>query len=234
MRQWLVGQTGGEKRKEASDDTSVLEIEKIVVCGYTGPVAIQRKEEIVRAVVLHATIRLVPILQQLCTGLKIYNLLDMIRAEKDICRQFFVQDLCRKRKAFSPFSVTWVDADFLVSSLSPIFSETGSVKRQREARIVNDLQDYIQDLEDKGADEKTEDEQPEDAGSENIDVGKFCQWLTGQSHVPLGAADREEFKILIEFDHDCRVRYVAHLGTSAELRDVLSKAVVYGYDFVRC
>ena len=55
-----------------------------------------------RAVVLHATVRLVPVLQQLCSGLKIYNLLGMVRAEKDICRQLFVQELCRKvRNTFS-------------------------------------------------------------------------------------------------------------------------------------
>ena len=94
-----------------------------------------------------------------------------------------------------------------------------------------------------------------DAGNENkIDVGKFCQWLTGQSHIPLGKADREDFKIVIEFDHDFEVRYgthgicypvvnacshsvtlpVVHLGTSSELRDVLPKAIVYGFEFGRC
>ncbi|KAL2085761.1 hypothetical protein ACEWY4_019081 [Coilia grayii] len=218
----------------AADDTSVLEFtDRLVACGYTGPVSIQRKEEIVRAVVLHATVRLLPILQQLCCGLKLYNLLDMVRAEKDICRQLFVQQFCRK-----------VDADFLVSSLAPIFSELGTVKRQRESTIVNHLQDFIQDLED------------EDTGSDklHIDVGKFCQWLTGQSHIPLSHVNREEFKIVIEFDHDCQVRYgvhricypvvnacsrsvtlpVVHLGTSTELREVISKAIVYGYEFGRC
>ncbi|CAL8378806.1 unnamed protein product [Boreogadus saida] len=229
----------------AADDVDVLEIDKIVACGYTGPISIQKKEEIVRAVVLHATVRLVPILQQLCSGLVIYDLLGMVRAEKDICRQLFAQELSRK-----------VDSDFLVRSLSPVFSEKGTVKRQRESRIINHLQDYIQDLEDKGADGEMEGEgHLPDAGNENqIDVGKFCQWLTGQSHIPLGQADREDFKIVIEFDHDCEVRYgthgicypvvnacsrsvtlpVVHLGTSSELRDVLSKAIVYGFEFGRC
>ncbi|CAL8372815.1 unnamed protein product [Arctogadus glacialis] len=229
----------------AADNVDVLEIDKIVACGYTGPISIQKKEEIIRAVVLHATVRLVPILQQLCSGLEIYDLLGMVRAEKDICRQLFAQELSRK-----------VDSDFLVRSLSPVFSEKGTVKRQRESRIINHLQDYIQDLEDKGADGEMEGEgHLPDAGNENqIDAGKFCQWLTGQSHIPLGQADREDFKIVIEFDHDCEVRYgthgicypvvnacsrsvtlpVVHLGTSSELRDVLSKAIVYGFEFGRC
>lgn len=61
-----------------------------------------------------------------------------------------------------------------------------------------------------GADENlTEERLCEDTGSENshIDVGKFCQWLTEQNHVFLSHADREDFKIVIEFDHDCKVRY---------------------------
>lgn len=35
-------------------------------------------------------------------------------------------------------------------ALSPILSEVGSVKRQRESKIVNYLQDFIQSLEDEG------------------------------------------------------------------------------------
>lgn len=42
------------------------------------------------------------------------------------------------------------DADFVMMALSPILSEVGSVKRQRESRIVYYLQDFIQSLEDEG------------------------------------------------------------------------------------
>lgn len=83
----------------------------------------------------------------------------------------------------------------------------------------------------------------------NINVGRFCQWLTGQAHVPLIHADRENFKIVMEFDHDCHVRYgthsicypvvnscsrsvtfpVTHLTTFAEFKSVISQAIVHGY-----
>lgn len=43
-----------------------------------------------------------------------------------------------------------VDADFLILALSPEYSPEGSVRRQCEVRIVNLLQDYLQELEDKG------------------------------------------------------------------------------------
>lgn len=90
----------------------------------------------------------------------------------------------------------------------------------------------------------------------NINVGRFCQWLTGQAHVPLVHADRENFKIVMEFDHDCHVRYgthsicypvvnscscscsvtfpVTHLTTFAEFRRIISQAIVHGYEFGRC
>lgn len=43
-----------------------------------------------------------------------------------------------------------MDADFLMKSLSPSFSETGTMRRARESKVVNFLQDYLQDMEDEG------------------------------------------------------------------------------------
>lgn len=89
----------------------------------------------------------------------------------------------------------------------------------------------------------------------HIHVGKFCQWLTGQSHIPLSHTEREDFKIVMEFDHDCQVHYganhticypvvnacsrsvtfpIAHLSTYAQFKTVLSQAIVHGYEFSRC
>ena len=89
----------------------------------------------------------------------------------------------------------------------------------------------------------------------HIHVGKFCQWLTGQSHIPLSHTEREDFKIVMEFDHDCQVRYganhticypvinacsrsvtfpIAHLSTYKQFKTVLSQAIVHGYEFSCC
>ena len=46
-----------------------------------------------RAVVLHATVRLVPILQQLCSGLEIYDLLGMVRAERTYADSYLHKSL---------------------------------------------------------------------------------------------------------------------------------------------
>lgn len=42
------------------------------------------------------------------------------------------------------------DAEFLMGCMFPIFSEPGSLKRQKESKIVNFLQDFIQNIEDEG------------------------------------------------------------------------------------
>lgn len=88
----------------------------------------------------------------------------------------------------------------------------------------------------------------------HINVGKLCQWLTGQSHIPLTQADCDDFTIVVEFDHDCQVRYgtqhsicypvvnacscsvtfpTAHLGTYEDFKNVISQAIVHGYEFGR-
>uniref|UniRef100_A0A8D0A6B7 HECT domain-containing protein n=1 Tax=Sander lucioperca TaxID=283035 RepID=A0A8D0A6B7_SANLU len=189
--------------------------DRILSCGYTGPVSVEKKEDI---------LRLLPMLQQICSGMKLYGLLSLVQKEKDICRQLFVLG-----------SFSKVDADFLVKSLSPVFSEKGTMRRQRECRVVNFLQDFIQDMEDEGD------------KAVLINVGKFCQWLTGQAHIPLSHTDREGFSITIEFDHDCQVRFgthsicypivnacscsvtfpVAHLTTQEEFRRVIAQAITW-------
>lgn len=42
------------------------------------------------------------------------------------------------------------DAEFMMASMDPIFSEPGSLRRQKESKIVNYLQDFIQSIEDEG------------------------------------------------------------------------------------
>ncbi|CAK6972279.1 uncharacterized protein LOC117525960 [Scomber scombrus] len=95
-----------------------------------------------------------------------------------------------------------VDADFLVKSLSPVFSEMGTMRHQRESTVINFLQDFVQDMKDEAEDENNREDMPEETMGEdenvdeaeklknymNIHVGKFCQWLTGQSHIPLSHA----------------------------------------------
>lgn len=123
------------------------------------------------SIILHSTMRVLPMLQQICSGMRLYGLLSLVQQEPNICRQLFVpgsfhkasteypQKICIDlfRKYFSNklpdfilFCKLKVDADFLVRALSPVFSEKGTVRRQRESRVINFLQDFVQDMEDEG------------------------------------------------------------------------------------
>ncbi|XP_048866556.1 uncharacterized protein LOC125739985 isoform X2 [Brienomyrus brachyistius] len=87
------------KEIEAADNTTLTEFtDRTLSCGYTGAVSTQRKEDIVRSVVLHSKVRLLPMLQQICSGMKLYGLLSLVQQETDICRQLFVPGSFSKKR----------------------------------------------------------------------------------------------------------------------------------------
>lgn len=79
------------KEIEAADDETLMKCtDRILSYGYTGPVSLHRKEDIVCSVVLHSAVRLLPMLQQVSSGMKLYDFLSLVQQEKDICRRLFV------------------------------------------------------------------------------------------------------------------------------------------------
>uniref|UniRef100_A0A3B3INW5 Uncharacterized protein n=1 Tax=Oryzias latipes TaxID=8090 RepID=A0A3B3INW5_ORYLA len=60
--------------------------EQIVNCGYTGPINEERKDSIIRAIVLHATTKRTPMLSQLRQGLDVYNFLKVTEPNPEHCR----------------------------------------------------------------------------------------------------------------------------------------------------
>ncbi|CAM4549377.1 unnamed protein product [Leuciscus chuanchicus] len=193
---------GGERLIDLSD--------AIVACGYTGPINVDQKKAITDAIALHALVRLIPILSQLREGLRLYGLDEVLAQHTQMCQQLFV-----------PGHLQEVNVDFLLLALSPDFSEEGSVRRQREMRIIHFLQDFLQKLEDREEADSQEEGSPEgqshvaavhgtNGGGKRLSVRSFLQWVTGQAHVPLIESKREAFKITVNFDHDCDSRYGAH------------------------
>ncbi|XP_073688508.1 uncharacterized protein [Garra rufa] len=124
------------ERVEAATDLTQF-TDEIVSCGYTGLLKLDQKDSIIRAIVLHATMRLTPMLQQIRNGMKVYNLLDVIGKHQTLCSNLFVP----KEDDDRP------DADYIMSILVPELSEKGSPRQARENAIINFLQDFLQDLE---------------------------------------------------------------------------------------
>ncbi|XP_049340267.1 uncharacterized protein LOC111190324 [Astyanax mexicanus] len=237
---------------ETSDKAALIDLlERILACGYMGPVTCDKKASIVSAIVLHSRVRVLPMLQQICTGLKLYGLHDMIKQNPAIFQPLFV-----------PGHLDKPDADFLVMALSPLLSEPGSLKRHKELRIVNFLQDFIQSMDDEEEptdaleQETAEQDQAEGKGDNqnSFTVCGMLQWLTGQAHVPITAAERAKFKITVEFEHDCQTRYgqhgvcypvvnacsnsirfpTLHIGTYPEFVHIMKQALINSKEFGRC
>uniref|UniRef100_A0A671S1Z3 HECT domain-containing protein n=1 Tax=Sinocyclocheilus anshuiensis TaxID=1608454 RepID=A0A671S1Z3_9TELE len=190
--------------------------------GYTGPIIHERKA-IIDAIILHSAVRIIPMLQQVRDGLKLYSFHDLLTEHSETCQQLFVP------------------GHFLLMYHLLIYNEKGSLRRHRECRIINFLQAFIQKLEDEGE------------SADFITICKLFQWLTGQAHIPLIETQRKEFKIRIEFDHDCDARYgdhiicypvinacavsitfpTKHLGTYQEFQDTMSQAINNSKEFGR-
>ncbi|KAJ7986674.1 hypothetical protein DPEC_G00342330 [Dallia pectoralis] len=80
-------------RVESSTDDTILELaDEILSCGYTGVVSNENKESIIRAITLHAVLRLQPMLEQLREGMQLYGLLSIMKQYPEICRPLFVPE----------------------------------------------------------------------------------------------------------------------------------------------
>ncbi|XP_058631532.1 uncharacterized protein LOC131540548 [Onychostoma macrolepis] len=85
---------------ETADTTALLDIsERVVACGYTGPLTSDRKEDIVTAVVLHSSVRILPMLQQMCKGLELYGLHEMMKKNHLLLQPLFVPGHFEKKEA---------------------------------------------------------------------------------------------------------------------------------------
>ncbi|XP_063042089.1 uncharacterized protein zgc:112970 [Engraulis encrasicolus] len=129
------------ERVEGAADFGDL-TDDIINCGYTGALTMDRKDAIIRAIVLHATLHLTPILQQLRSGLKIYDFLKVIERQPLLCAPLFVP----KQDDDDDDAL---DADYIMSIVVPHMSVKGSMRHTKETEILNFLQDFLQELQDK-------------------------------------------------------------------------------------
>ncbi|KAF1384032.1 hypothetical protein PFLUV_G00138020 [Perca fluviatilis] len=226
-------------RVEDSTDAQCLmfNANEIISCGYTSQINLDSKDRIIRAIILHSTTRLIPMLQQIRKGMELYGLVDQMATNPEACRSLFV-----------PGKIIQPDADFIMMNCQPNFSEKGTSKGRTERKIINFLQDFLQEV------EMSDGETDSAAGdTEPLAVPHVLQWMTGQSHIPMLPDEKRHFKITCNFDHNCRERLgdhsvcypivsactqtvtfpVQHLSTYTDFRRIMSEAVKYGGGFHR-
>ncbi|KAI3352149.1 hypothetical protein L3Q82_020960 [Scortum barcoo] len=92
-----------------------------------------------RTTILHSLARLLPMLDQMRKGLQLYNLPDVMEKNIDLCRPLFV-----------PLQDNKPDANFIMASCKPDFSEQGTSRHNLEQSLLNCFQDFLQELEDNG------------------------------------------------------------------------------------
>uniref|UniRef100_A0A8C2D7B1 Uncharacterized protein n=1 Tax=Cyprinus carpio TaxID=7962 RepID=A0A8C2D7B1_CYPCA len=95
-----------------------------VTCGYTGIVSVDKRD----TVILHSTMRLIPMLDQLRKGLQLYELPKIMKTHQDLCQPLFVTRENNK-----------VDAVFILENSRPVFSEIGSAKHQQDGPSNNNI-----------------------------------------------------------------------------------------------
>ncbi|XP_073319588.1 G2/M phase-specific E3 ubiquitin-protein ligase-like [Pagrus major] len=222
-----------ERINSASKDNINDLIDDIVTCGYTGPVSMEKRDSMIRTVILHSTMRVLPMLDQLRKGLQVYDLPKVMKSHEDLCQTLFI-----------PGEDDEADAAFVLESSCPVYSETGSAKHQKEVNIMNFLQDYLQEIEDSGH------EGPSNKSicPEGLTVGRIMQWVTGQRHKPVLPSEKKDFGINIKFKHDCDTKHTlcfptvsacsrtvtfpsAHLGTYSEFKNIMTQAICHGQTF---
>ncbi|XP_051802261.1 uncharacterized protein LOC110964566 isoform X1 [Acanthochromis polyacanthus] len=214
----------------------------IVSCGYTGQIKLESKESIIRAIVLHSTTRLIPMLQQLRKGMGLYGLVELMATYPTACHSLFV-----------PGKITKPDADFIMMNCQPHFSEKGTSKERNERKMMNFLQDFLQEIEMQEIDMPDVETDSAECDKQPLTVPHVLQWMTGQSHIPILPDEKRHFKITCNFDHDCRERLgdhsvcypivsactqtvtfpIQHLSTYNEFRRIMSEALRYGFGFHR-
>ncbi|XP_062374727.1 uncharacterized protein zgc:112970 [Sardina pilchardus] len=206
-------------------------IDDIVNCGYSSQIKLDNKKSIIRAVVLHSTTRLIPMLQQVRKGLELYGLLDQMAAHPEACYSLFV-----------PGKIEKPDADFIMMHCKAEYSEKGTAGERAERRIMAFFQDFLEELE--MSDVKEE---------EVLTVEHVLKWITGQAHIPILPDEKRHFKITVKFNHECieqlgphSVCYptvsacsqtvtfpIQHLDTLNDFTRIMSEAVRYGGGFHR-
>ena len=179
--------------------------------GYTGLVDDEHIDEIVGSVMISLVSKRIMYLKEFARGLSLYGVDELLSKAPGLCKSFFVQGMIQDT----------IDANYLFSCMQPEFSDPGTTRRELEERVVDNIQDFLNNIEDNnvsgysapvawnyddedGDKEKLFDDSPEEKfETPDVTVPGMMMWLTAQKHKPLNG---KKMVIMIYFDHECKTR----------------------------
>ena len=216
--------------------------------GYTGVISENGVENIIGTLRISIISRRIIYLKEFWKGLELYNFTSLIKDNSEICKSLFVRT-----------SDTNVDANYIVTLLSPVYSDPDSTRRVNEEQLLDHFQDFLMSLEDENVFGETEAlawcegesdvaESAETFAHADLTPAGVLGWLTGQKHKPING---ESLSITVNFDHDCLDRYpkhricfpvvgscgrsitlpVAHMKTCDDFRKAILTALCKGQSF---
>lgn len=200
-----------DKRMLSSVEENVKQHEDLILDhGYTGVIEDKKKDEIIATVKVSVINRRSLYLKEFCRGLSLFGIYDAVQNHPKLLKELFVLQGGDGQ----------VDAMYLASVLTPVFSSQDSEKVHKEEIILDHLQDCILNFEDNpisGYSEalayKDEDhsttlgEEEETFHNAKVTPAGILGWLTGQQHKPLNG---ESLHVTVRFDHDCMERNPQH------------------------
>lgn len=186
----------------------------IVDNGYTGLVDDEHIDEIVGSVIISLVSKRILYLKEFLRGLSLYDIDELLSKAPDLCKPLFVQGLIEDT----------VDANYLFSCMQPENSDPGTSRRALEERVVDNIQDFLNNIEDNkvtgysapiawnyddedGNKEKRLDDEPEKFETPDVSVPGMMMWLTAQKHKPLNG---KKMVTVIYFDHEFKTRDPKH------------------------
>ena len=132
--------TEGNERMLSNMEKDVKEHQDIIIDhGYTGIVEDSRKEEIIETVTVSMINRRSLYLKEFCRGLPLYGIYDTVRNHPALLKKLFVLQNENDDN---------VDAMYLASIFTPVFSANDSERLCKEEAILHNLQDCILEFED--------------------------------------------------------------------------------------
>ena len=106
--------------------------------GYTGVIDVDHVDEIIGSVVISLVNKRILYLKEFMQGLSLYGIDELLKKVPDLCKSLFVHGFIQDN----------VDANYLFSCMQPEFSEPGTSRRALEERVVDNFQDFLNNIED--------------------------------------------------------------------------------------